>query len=206
MKIRFGLTHPGGGNIAFIFFFFTLAAGFSSHMILNPRGICPGPPSHSQMPNMTSAAENKSSCGLDYQNCLCSLLSNQTYNSTTCISDNMYEFARILPLGSFVLQILMIQILFNLDGDSSRKVVLGGRITCLFIFIGLTIGTYWNNCYREYISTGLFFSCFLPGFFAVHAVVTAKTPERFRYNNNIVTYTARSERNGHEVKSWQELL
>lgn len=205
MKLRFDSSHPAGVYIAFVLSVFCGVALVSRNIILNP-GTCNHSIDDSHLSNVKSSPRSFS-CDLSYQKCLCTFLPNKTANSTSCISDFMFQCSRILPLVSFVLQILIIQELFSLDGDCSRKVVHGARIACLFIFIGLTIGIYWNSCYQQYLSDFLLLPYMLLNLFVAYAFhLTNTDPDRFRRNNTNVMYANQSERNGNEVQSWQEIL
>lgn len=213
MKIQFGSITPGESARSMLCTFFGLAFLVTALATLRPFNECYKSNVHSQTFNLTASIEYNSFCTVDYEKCLCSVLSNKTKNSTKCITNMEFQCSRILPLVSFLLQICILRDLFTLSEGSDRQFVYTGWIISLLTFIGLAIGIYWNSCYQYNIAAALFFPWVLISFLTAYDQVKSQIRERDleqeeigRQRERSFMYAYNLGRNSREARSWQEIL
>jgi len=111
----------------------------------------------SRFPNLTSADSNLS-CNVYYDDCVCSVDSSNSLQSTYCLSAFEFILSRISTPIIFILSCLLLWHIFSFSKNCTDAFVSFLRILFLLILIGITIGTHWNECFHHYISLCLYAS------------------------------------------------
>jgi hypothetical protein len=145
-------------------------------------------------------------CQLPFDECLCSVLSNESHTSKKCITETQLISTRILPLISFVLEVCLIREFFSLSGNHRLVIISVLWIVSIFVFVGMTIGIYWSSCYHVSITITVtvisMFLCYL----SFHNMLYAPHPTRVVSNRNRVIIPQREETTHNPIKTGLELL
>jgi hypothetical protein len=91
-------------------------------------------------------------CELPYEECFCSTLPKEFHISIKCISKFQLTISRIIPLISFVLEIVLIRQFFSFSGNYRPVIISLLWIAFILVFVGMTILIYWNSCYHVTIT------------------------------------------------------
>jgi hypothetical protein len=156
MKIRFG-THDNGKSPAIAFGFIAFIIGYACcHFEIRLKW------THdliisSRLSNVTPAIFNMS-CGLPYNDYHCSALSTILNASNTCLNHAQITSIRVLPLVSFVLQLITIYELFTLVEDSWRFYVHSLGIASALTFGVIILLFYHDSCAPAFTTIILFFT------------------------------------------------
>jgi len=145
-------------------------------------------------------------CELPYDDCLCSVISNQTNTSDKCVSFAVLVGSRVLSLISFLFQIALVREILSISTDRPSAVIYTLWIICLFAFIGMIISIHWNSCYHAYIILTLFGTGELLFLLSCHNVIIGNDRDRSISNRNQVIIPHRSETTNNESRSLLELL
>ncbi len=145
-------------------------------------------------------------CQLPFDECLCSVLSNESHTSKNCITETQLISSRILPLISFILEVCLIREFFSLSGNHRLVIISVLWIVSIFVFVGMTIVIYWNSCYHVCITlivTAIsMFLCYL----SFHNLLYGSDPRRLVPNCNRVIIPQREETTHNQNKTWLQLL
>ncbi|UJR07554.1 hypothetical protein I4U23_011842 [Adineta vaga] len=150
MEIKFGSTKDNEFRLNFFgCLSFTLAFGvfvFQYNLDRSFKSIV-----RSSTINMTSTM-TRSSCGIPYEECLCSvqLMKNEYYKD--CLTDYFLMSSRIFILFSFVIQICFVRDCFALSGKYSRFVVHVLSIISVFLFFIIAYVIYQDSCFHRFIT------------------------------------------------------
>jgi hypothetical protein len=142
------------------------------------------------------------SCGLPYDDYLCSILLNKSYTSEKCITNVQLLVSRILLLISFIFQIFLIRELFSFSGDHRRVIIYTLWIVSIFIFVIMTIYIYWSSCFHAYINLILFLTGGSLCFLSMHnLLVNIDRMPSSSSNHNQAIITHRSEETDNENRA-----
>jgi hypothetical protein len=153
MKIRFG-TNTTTYHLfrPFLFGCILYANSWFQSDLQNLLGGCQKSIAHSRGLNVTRLPPLLT-CGFSNEYCLCPVLLNTSNSSEKCITNVQLVASRILPLITYVLNILIVQELFSVSGDYRHVIIYTLWGTSIFIFTGITISIYWSSCSQAYITT-----------------------------------------------------
>jgi hypothetical protein len=154
MKIRFG-THDNGKSPAFALGFIAFIIGFGCCYIETRLKRTHDLIISSGLSNVTPAIFNMS-CGLPYNDYHCSALSTMPNASNSCLNDVEIASIRVLPLASFVLQLITIYDLFTLVEDSWRFYVHSLGIASALTFGVIILLFYHDSCAPTFITFIIF--------------------------------------------------
>ncbi len=106
----------------------------------------------SSQPNMT-LVDSRLLRNIPYDDCRCSVLSNQSNNSIKCVDDIQAMAAHILPLVSYLLQLYLIYELFSFTGNYSHILTDIFWIVALFVFVIIGIGVHGSSRLHSYTTS-----------------------------------------------------
>jgi hypothetical protein len=142
-------------------------------------------------------------CDLPSDDCLCSVLSNISDTSEKCVTNVQIVTNRIIPLISFVLQILLVRELFSLNTDHRRVIIHTLWIASIIIFIVMTITIYLSSCYHVYTIITLYFTGGSLCILSCHNMVTDIQRMDPMLNRNTIGTVHKLEKTNHAGRSSQ---
>jgi hypothetical protein len=168
----------------------------------------------SRVPN-TTASRSAYSCGIPYEECRCSDQAKQNVHLEHCLTDDFLLRSRIFIIVSFVLQCVLAEDLFSVEGKYARCVISALWTTALFTSIAVPVGIHWSSCFHRLISaifccTGLLLFCLV-----VYEVVREDEMHRASHSSPGTVHIQPSERRNRDPSErrnrdrpivWQELL
>jgi hypothetical protein len=145
-------------------------------------------------------------CELPYDDCLCSVISNQTNTSDKCVSFAVLVGSRVLSLISFLFQIALVREILSISTDRPSAVIYTLWIISLFAFIGMIISIHWDSCYHAYITVILSVTGTLLSFLGLWNALIVRAFFVASVNSNKIVVVQKSEKDNKEGQSWQELI
>jgi hypothetical protein len=206
MKIRFGTTNAGSQDRAMLltcFFFGFMSTINCIEFFLRE---CNQSSLRLQIANSTLSPTNELACSPIFAKYLCPIVLNRTESLKNCTVNIEFACSRIFALVSLTLQILLIHELFTVHGGSSRKFVHIMWIVSFLTFVGVMIGTDWNDCSHRYIALTLHFTCGIMNSISMFDWVGATIPETNIANAMIDIRMNHTDRNETRAQSWQEIV
>ena len=206
IKIRFGTTNASSRDRAML-----LTCSYCVFVVLI-TGIelflqeCNQSSLRLQTANSTLSRANELVCSPIFAKCVSPIVLTRTESSKNCKVDIEFACNRIFILVSLTLQILLIHELFTVNGDSSRKFVHIMWLVSFLTFVGVMIGTYWNDYSHRYITFTLHIICGIMNSISMFDWVGATIPEPNIANAMIDIRMDHTDQNETRAKSWQEIL
>jgi hypothetical protein len=145
-------------------------------------------------------------CHLPYDDCLCSIIHNQSNTSYECVGYSVLVGSRVLPLISFFSQIALVQVVFSISTDRRAVVICTLWIISLFSFIVIIIGIYWNRCSHAFITSILGFTGTVLSCFGVVNILVGRDRVDSSVNSNQIEVVEKLKEDNKQNKSWQELI
>ena len=205
MRIRFGTkwTHILRTQLLAVIFLGATSVSIFNRVVLD---VAHTELLDSRMPNTRSSSSNFF-CGIPYEECRCSDQAKQNVHSKHCLTDDFLFRSRIFIVVSFVLQCILAEDLFSVDGKHACSVVSALWTTASFISVLVAIGIHWSSCFHRFI--GVIFCCtgLLLFSLVVHEVVRDGEKHRASQHSRGIAYIQPSaRRNRDQSIVWQELL
>lgn len=206
IQIKYGTTNRANKYRSILFNVLTFVTMIINYIFMTRLRIGITLVSEASSQNMTLSVNGTTQCPPLYKQCWCFPQLQRQAGLDSCSIETCRRYFHPLVLVWFLFQVCLIRELFTCTGRLSRLFVRTLYILSFAIFLTLTIGIYWSDCFHNDVAVVLHLACGVLGPLGVHHLLHPKERESSTEHDLVTVIIQYRRRVDHRGRAWHQLL